>query len=96
MVGFLKAILEDHGIDCIIKNEHLSGAVGELPPIECWPEIWLTDESNYQKACTLIKNALHADEQGFVTWRCPSCGEVIEGQFTDCWNCGQARFSTEQ
>jgi len=95
MVGFLKAILEDHGIDCIIKNEHLCGAVGELPPIECWPEIWLTDESNYTKACTLIDNALHADERGSKAWRCPNCGEVIEGQFTDCWNCGHARFSTD-
>ena len=95
MVGFLRAILEDHGIVCIIKNEHLSGAAGELPPIECWPELWVTDDSDYTNACKLIKDALNANDRDSQTWSCPSCGEVIEGQFTDCWNCGQSRFSMD-
>lgn len=25
------------------------------------------------------------------SWTCPGCGEQIEGQFTECWNCGAAR-----
>ena len=25
-------------------------------------------------------------------WKCPKCGEEIEGQFTDCWSCGRFRF----
>jgi hypothetical protein len=24
-------------------------------------------------------------------WSCPGCGETLEGQFTECWNCGAAR-----
>jgi len=22
-------------------------------------------------------------------WRCPTCGEMIEGQFNSCWNCAR-------
>ncbi len=25
------------------------------------------------------------------TWRCPSCGEIVEEQFGACWNCGARR-----
>ncbi|MGH7830408.1 MAG: DUF7577 domain-containing protein, partial [Candidatus Binatia bacterium] len=25
-------------------------------------------------------------------WQCRKCGEVIEGQFTDCWNCGSSQL----
>ncbi|MBT3367913.1 MAG: DUF2007 domain-containing protein [Nitrospina sp.] len=25
------------------------------------------------------------------TWTCGNCGEVLEPQFTDCWNCGSHR-----
>jgi hypothetical protein len=23
-------------------------------------------------------------------WRCPGCGEIIDGPFEQCWNCGTA------
>jgi predicted nucleic-acid-binding Zn-ribbon protein len=27
-------------------------------------------------------------------WRCPQCGEKVEEQFTECWNCGTAQDGT--
>lgn len=24
-------------------------------------------------------------------WTCPACGQTLEGQFTECWNCGTSR-----
>ena len=35
----IKDLLEEKGIAAIIKNEFLSGGVGELPPTEVWPEL---------------------------------------------------------
>ena len=29
-------------------------------------------------------------------WKCPQCGEDIEGQFTQCWNCNAVRDRDEQ
>ncbi len=25
------------------------------------------------------------------SWLCPGCGETVEGQFSDCWQCGAER-----
>ena len=32
LAGYLRAVLEEHGIGCIVKNEYLLGGAGELPP----------------------------------------------------------------
>jgi hypothetical protein len=29
------------------------------------------------------------------SWVCPQCGEECEGQFAQCWNCGQDRPGAE-
>lgn len=28
-----------------------------------------------------------AEARGSWHWRCPQCGEDVEPQFTECWNC---------
>ncbi|ADE13656.1 conserved hypothetical protein [Nitrosococcus halophilus Nc 4] len=87
LVRHFQNLLESHGIDCVIKNESLSGAAGELPPTECWPELWLTEEKRYREASRLLKGA----EEDQRPWTCLHCGELLEGQFDRCWNCGEYR-----
>ena len=89
MVKHLKNLLESHGINCVLKNENLGGAAGELPPTECWPELWLTDDKDYDEACRLVS----AGETIQPPWTCGGCGEVLEGQFDRCWNCGEYRLN---
>lgn len=43
VAGYVCAVLEARGIDCQMRHQYLAGAVGELPPFDCWPEIWVTD-----------------------------------------------------
>jgi hypothetical protein len=93
MVAFLRQILESDGIHCVVKNELLSGAAGELPPIECWPELWITDDDQYEWARRLVKAALDAEDHPRQTWQCPQCGELLGGQFAQCWSCGRVRQS---
>jgi hypothetical protein len=87
MVEHVKNLLQSYGIECVLKNENLSGAAGELPPTECWPELWLTDNKYYDEACRLLSGEATAQQ----TWACCDCGEVLEGQFDRCWNCGKYR-----
>ncbi len=85
-VAFWRNYLEQHGIACQIKNEFLGAAAGELPPTECWPELWINDERDEQ----LAQNYLASDplgEQDLPAWRCSFCGEESDGQFSHCWNC---------
>ena len=91
MVGHLKNVLEGHGIDCLIKNQYLSGGAGELPPIYIWPEIRVTEDADCDRAREIIEDQLRPVESDQSPWTCPHCGEVIEPQFAVCWKCGALR-----
>ncbi len=90
MTEHIKHILEEEGISSMIKNQNLIGGVGELPPIECWPEVWILEDEDYDRASHIISDLLKDSTEYQAAWVC-RCGETIEGQFTDCWNCGTAR-----
>ena len=92
MIGVMKSALENLGIQCKLKNENLSDALGELPFIETWPELWITDDSREKEAISMVENLIkNPAVPNAESWVCISCGETIEGQFSDCWNCGQAK-----
>jgi len=91
MMDYLSGLLEDRGIHCMLRNQLLSGASGELPPIETWPTLWVLDDRDAKLAQALIDEVLQEPENDQVEWHCPHCGEDIEAQFSQCWQCGTAR-----
>ncbi len=80
----LRIMLGSHGIHTIVKNEMPTRA-----HIAQSPSVWVPDE-DYEKAMELVR-ALESPLPDLPEWRCPSCGEQIEDQFTQCWNCGAER-----
>lgn len=38
-----------------------------------------------------LKGSLPSEVVLAEPWRCRSCGELIEGQFQECWNCGASK-----
>lgn len=90
MAGHVESLLENNGIDTWVKNQNLSGAIGELPPTECWPEVWVTDDRDYEQAKQIIDTLLSRKPSNNQPWQC-DCGEHIEGQFMACWQCGEMR-----
>jgi YgiT-type zinc finger domain-containing protein len=91
-ISIFQNILERRGIRCRIKNQYLSAGIGELPPIECWPQLCVEDE-DYFEASRIVEEAL--SEKEMPAWVCASCGEEIEGQFAVCWKCGKSCPSEE-
>ena len=91
LVGHLRQMLESQHIKCIAKNEFLQGGAGELPPTECWPELWIAEDFQYDKAKELVEGFLASSAEIGAEWRCPECGEHLDGQFTACWHCGADR-----
>jgi hypothetical protein len=87
-VSIFQNILEGYGIKCWIKNEFLFAGIGEIPPIECWPLLCVND-NDFAQAIRIVNEAL--SDRDIPVWKCDSCGENIEGQFTECWNCGKSR-----
>ena len=91
MIGHLKNVLATFGIKCVTRHLDLSSAAGELPPTECWPELWVVDDTRHAEAATILKKTLAPLESVKKPWGCKSCGEEVEGQFSECWNCGESR-----
>ena len=83
------AALRASGIDCEVRNSTLAGAMGEIPFIECAPQVWLRNAHDEARALELVAE-MHRPVAG-APWKCARCGEVLEPQFGQCWNCGAAR-----
>ena len=91
-IGHYRNVLEQNGIDCVIRNEQLSGALGEVPFLECLPELWVLRDTDLQQAERLLTE-LRSESVGGENWKCPKCREDNEAQFAICWNCGKADLS---
>ncbi len=93
-IAHLRNVLETEGIACVVRNDSLGGAVGEIPFVECWPELWVVETGNFLRARSLIEAALREDPAA-MPWYCPGCGETVDGPFQICWNCGAERRRTD-
>jgi hypothetical protein len=92
IVHYLKNMLEDNDIACVIKDENISivGYSDRFPMIS-WPEIWVMDDSKEHEALEIIEGVVISTDSVNKSWKCTNCGEQVEGQFTECWNCGKSR-----
>ena len=90
MVHLAKNTLANHGIEAIIKGEHLAGVAGGGSAWnEAWVELWVADDAQAVEAARIIDEAtLPEGTTDEAPWTCPSCGETVEAQFAVCWNCG--------
>ncbi len=86
LIGHLRNVIAGEGIRCETRNDLLSSVAGEVPPTECWPELWV-DEADFHRATELINEVLVDGDTTEQVWTCPECHEEIDGQFAACWNC---------
>lgn len=95
-VHHARNLLDAAGIHAVVRNELLSSAMGELPPVECQAELWVVDPANAARAEQILRDGRLPSAPGApaaTRWRCPACGEPAEAQFTQCWRCGATRDS---
>jgi Putative prokaryotic signal transducing protein len=88
-IAHLRNVLESEGIACIVRNDRLAGVIGEIPFVECWPELWIAEPGQELRARGLIEQALRPRPAG-KPWVCAECGEHIDAAFTECWRCAVA------
>lgn len=88
----VKGFLESQGIPAVVRGEFLTSGWGELPVDLC--SVWISDDAQFVLANELLiafLNGSFARQFGAERWQCPRCNETLEGQFTECWNCGARR-----
>ncbi|MDX2480668.1 MAG: DUF2007 domain-containing protein [Desulfuromusa sp.] len=94
--GMFRDMLAEEGVDCLLKNDRLFAAIGEIPFVECFPELWVIDDEIYPRARLLLDGWLARDVGADETiWICAHCGEQSTQQFSACWNCSRPREEQE-
>ena len=86
-VVHVQNLLAANGIEAELRNARLAGAVGEIPFLETWPQLWVDDQL-FDWASQVIEASSREPVESRSSWDCPACGERSEGQFTECWRCG--------
>ena len=81
-------LLRQGGIDASVQRYFSSGIVGEIPPDQALPEVWVLDDGELDRARTLLDDLRRLPHR---RWVCPGCDELVEGPFDECWNCGAMR-----
>ena len=94
-IEMLKDLLEEVEIRCMIRNEYLSSAMGEIPFLESSPELWILNDEDYLRAREMLETWRATRIEVKDSWACAQCGEIIEGQFTSCWQCGKEQKAAQ-
>jgi Putative prokaryotic signal transducing protein len=90
-VGNLRNLLLSEGIESEVRIPFLAAAGGDLPMTECWSQLWIVNDEDLDRAMKLIDGTRQTGAPTSESWKCPQCGEEIEGQFEACWRCGLSR-----
>ena len=80
-------LLTQAGIDANVQRWFASGIAGEIPPDQALPEVWVVDDSQHERARVLLHEL---QRPAWRHWLCRGCGELVDGPFESCWNCGAA------
>lgn len=96
LVGLYQSILTDAGIPSFVQNANtqqslvagLATAIAPLP--QFFPTLSVLNDDDYDEAMTILREIKEAPQTD-AEWTCQQCNESVPGNFTSCWNCGQAK-----
>lgn len=85
LVSNIKNLIEAQGIEVFVKNEYAQGAIGEISAFDSWPELWIVNDSDFERAMTIVN--LSQTSKSAPEWQCGGCSEKNDASFEVCWNC---------
>ncbi|HEX4124807.1 MAG TPA: DUF2007 domain-containing protein [Tepidisphaeraceae bacterium] len=89
---FVQGLLGREGIEAAVEGEVLPEPTGvALPTVWVRNEDMARAEPIVQEYRRREMSRRETPESARSTWTCPACGESVEEQFTNCWNCGTAK-----
>jgi len=91
-VAHMRNVLIASGIQAQLRNEFLQGAIGDLPLMDVWPQLWVDDIDEPRALRAIL--GFHQPVAG-PPWVCSCCGETLEPQFLSCWRCGADHADTD-
>jgi hypothetical protein len=71
-VAHARNVLLTAGIQCELRNQYLAGALGDLPMMETWPQLYVDDADERYALGALARASSVATGS---PWTCVACGE---------------------
>ncbi len=87
LVQTFKTVLESYGIACEVKDEFPIATRESIAIME----LWVLDDARADEARNILAQSEGKDQPSAASWTCRKCGELIEGQFDQCWHCENRR-----
>jgi len=88
----VKGLLEQAGLNVLIKGEALQGALGEIPIDQAHITLCVYSIKLRQAQQILVN---YQNEQKYTEWLCPACKELNGPAFQSCWQCGKEYEQSE-
>jgi hypothetical protein len=83
-----RELLDSHGIKAAVTTDDGGGNIPGQSFIQ--GHMVFVSAEDFDRAQEIL-NQSHSGEEDSPSWKCSKCGETIESQFTECWNCGTGR-----
>ena len=80
------------GITTSLKNENLQSGVGELPFVEMWPELWLLNLHDLDRARQVLNEFVNGKLFGLGLY---NMQRANPGSFEICWMCAGTSIDDE-
>src|SRR5690606_28394650 len=78
--------LRQCGIEAVIRNRELQGALGELP-MTLLPDVCVLREADQENARLQIAAVVNNYDPSSPEIACGACGELNPSNFELCWKC---------
>ena len=66
-INHYKNVLAAEGIEAEIRNQHLGSIMGDMPFVEVWPELWVKNDLDFDRARQLIDGSAFDDPSPVVS-----------------------------
>lgn len=88
LTHLVRNALEQIGVEAVVHGERPGAAMGEIPPVAAWSEVWVPDDARLDDARAVVAEVTAEAAPDIEPWTCADCGETVGGQFGACWSCG--------
>ena len=90
VIEIVRNLLRNAGIETLVLNENMAAVTGGVPFFGTLPELGILHDEDEPRARAIVERFESGEIREAARqqpWQCTQCGQMIEGQFTECWAC---------
>ncbi|NCZ63729.1 MAG: hypothetical protein EBY62_08025 [Cellvibrionales bacterium] len=89
-VGLVNGLLQDAGIMTVLRNWDACN-ITEIPIPAIYPNVCVLRKEDSGRAKEIISAFRKSSETTGDPWICHECGEQVESNFLECWQCSTVK-----